>query len=213
MIIGLVGFIGSGKDTAAEYLIEKYGFQRDSFAAPLKDAVASVFGWDREMLEGRTDESRAWRECADPWWSERLGRDVTPRHTLQLWGTEVARNAYHNDIWVGSLENRLRKTQNNTVITDCRFPNEIDVIKNAGGVIIRIARGNDPEWIQEAQDYLEFPAGKPPSHLPHISEWAWLERGYDVYVSNNGPINWLHERLDGALAMLALTDANKYFIL
>jgi hypothetical protein len=207
MIIGFVGFIGSGKDTAAEYLVEKYKFRRDSFAAPLKDAVADIFDWDRQLLEGHTNESRAWRECADPWWSERLGREVTPRNTLQIWGTEVGRNAYHTDIWVASLENRLRKTTDDIVITDCRFPNEIDVIKKAGGVIVRIRRGRDPDWIQDALDYLSFPAGKPPSHIPHQSEWAWLDRHYDVLVSNNGPVKWLHERLDSMMAMLALTDA------
>ena len=208
MIIGLVGFIGSGKDTAAEHLIEKYNFQRDSFAAPLKDAVAAVFGWDREMLEGRTAASRQWREEVDVWWAQRLGiPQLTPRWILQQWGTEVGRRGFHEDIWVASLENRLRKTTNNIVITDCRFPNEIDVIKNAGGIIVRIGRGKDPDWIEDAMQYLESPIGDPPSHLPHQSEWAWLGRRYNVYVSNNGPINWLHERLDLMMADLALTNA------
>ena len=59
-IIGICGFIGSGKDTAADYLVNFHGFRRDSFAATLKDAVGAVFGWDRELLEGRTKEARAW---------------------------------------------------------------------------------------------------------------------------------------------------------
>ena len=46
MIIGFVGLIGSGKDTAADYLVNSYEFRRDSFAATLKDAVAAIFGWD-----------------------------------------------------------------------------------------------------------------------------------------------------------------------
>ena len=71
MIIGIAGFQGSGKDTIADYLQNIYGFKRDSFASTLKDAVSSVFGWDRELLEGRTKESRAWREQVDAWWSER----------------------------------------------------------------------------------------------------------------------------------------------
>ena len=208
MIIGLVGFIGSGKDTAAEYLIEKYGFQRDSFAAPLKDAVASVFGWDREMLEGRTDESRAWRECADPWWSQRLGREVTPRHTLQLWGTEVARQAYHDDIWIASLEHRVRNTTDNVVITDCRFPNEIAAIQSMGGRVIRINRGNIPDWYQEAVDYLDFPAGKPPPNLPHISEWAWMRSNWDASIHNNGDIAQLHQQVDMMIDILGIITYN-----
>ena len=65
MIIGIVGLIGSGKDTMADYLVNVHGFRRDSFAATLKDAVSAVFGWDRDMLEGRSRSSRAWREQPD----------------------------------------------------------------------------------------------------------------------------------------------------
>lgn len=196
MIIGLVGLIGSGKDTAADYLVNSHGWRRDSFAAPLKDAVATIFGWDREMLEGRTQQSRYWRECADAWWSERLGREVTPRHTLQLWGTEVGREAYHNDIWVASLENRLRHTKDNVVITDCRFPNEIEVIQRTGGKVFQIKRGADPTWIPEALDYLDFPVDSPPPHLPHASEWSWMASELDGIIDNNGTIQDLCDNLD-----------------
>jgi ABC-type glutathione transport system ATPase component len=66
-IIGIVGFIGSGKDTVADYLVNFHRFKRESFANSLKDAVSQVFGWDRELLEGRTQESREWRETKDEW--------------------------------------------------------------------------------------------------------------------------------------------------
>ena len=67
MIVGLVGLIGSGKGTVGDMLIEQ-GFVQASFAEPLKDATASIFNWDRELLAGVTDDSRAWREKVDPWW-------------------------------------------------------------------------------------------------------------------------------------------------
>jgi len=54
MIIGICGFIGCGKDTVADHLTNEHGFRRESFAGTLKDAVSVVFGWDREMLEGRS---------------------------------------------------------------------------------------------------------------------------------------------------------------
>ena len=72
MLIGLVGLIGSGKDTVAERLVSHHGYKRDSFAKSLKDATASIFGWNREMLEGKTDSSRHWREQPDKFWSEKL---------------------------------------------------------------------------------------------------------------------------------------------
>jgi len=137
MIIGICGFIGSGKDTAANYLVGWHGFRRDSFAGALKDAVAAVFGWDRELLEGSTPESRIWRETVDPWWSQRLGRpQLTPRWILQQWGTEVCRKSFHDDIWIAALENRLRTRTGHTVISDVRFPNEIATIRNQGGRVI-----------------------------------------------------------------------------
>ncbi len=151
MIIGFVGFIGSGKDTAADYLVNYHGFRRDSFANSLKDAAASVFGWDRVLLEGRTTESRKWRDQVDQWWADRLGiPTLTPRWVLQYWGTDVLRNHFHDDIWIASLENRMRKTKDNIVISDVRFPNEISAIHNAGGMVVRIKRGPDPEWYEDA---------------------------------------------------------------
>ena len=79
MIIGVVGSIGSGKDTVADYLANFHSFRRESFAASLKDAVSVIFGWDRTLLEGRTKESREWREQQDEWWTKRLGINITPR--------------------------------------------------------------------------------------------------------------------------------------
>ena len=62
MIIGLSGNIGSGKDTIANYLVDKYNFRKVSFASKLKDIVSILYDWDRIMLEGNTPESREWRE-------------------------------------------------------------------------------------------------------------------------------------------------------
>ena len=85
MIIGICGLIGSGKGTVADILQDDFGFTKISFADSLKDAVAAVFSWDRQLLEGATDESRHWREQIDPWWADRLKMpELTPRLILQL---------------------------------------------------------------------------------------------------------------------------------
>jgi hypothetical protein len=195
MIIGIAGFQGSGKDTIADYLCNIYGFKRDSFAATLKDAVAAVFGWDRELLEGRTRESRAWREQVDPWWANRLNMpELTPRYVLQVWGTEVARKSFHDDIWIASLENKLRKTNNDIVISDVRFPNEIRAIRNADGVVIRVKRGPEPEWFALAEIVNLGPTKNTKWRLSknqldaygiHASETAWIGTEFDAVIDNN----------------------------
>ena len=202
-LIALVGFIGSGKDTAADYLVNFYGFRRDSFANTLKDAVSAVFGWDRELLEGRTKEAREWREQVDSWWAERLGiLHLTPRWVLQNWGTEVCRNAFHNDIWIASLENKLRRSRNNTVISDCRFYNEVAAIKNQGGRVIWIQRGITPHWYSiatqanrgdsAAQRWLD-------QQGIHSSEYSWAGTQFDYIVENNGSIDSLYRQLNDLL--------------
>ena len=119
MIIAISGLIGSGKDTAADYLVNLHEFKRESFADNLKDAICNIFGWDREMLEGRSKSSREWREQVDPWWSARLNiPHLTPRWVLQYMGTDVIRGNFHDDMWLASLENKLRKTDDDIVISD-----------------------------------------------------------------------------------------------
>jgi hypothetical protein len=204
MIIGFVGFIGSGKDTAADYLVNFHGYRRDSFANTLKDAVACVFGWDRVLLEGRTKEAREWREQPDVWWSDRLGRHITPRLMLQLWGTEVCRNGFHDDIWIASLENKMRKTTDNIVISDVRFPNEIKAIHSAGGIVVRIKRGDDPEWYDAAASFNKGPIGNvswsiSKSYLEklniHASETAWVGGAIDHIVHNDTTIDALFAQI------------------
>ena len=198
-IIGICGFIGSGKDTAADYLVNFHEFRRDSFAATLKDAVGAVFGWDRELLEGRTKEAREWREQVDTWWSKKLDMpDLTPRWVLQYWGTEVCRKGFHDDIWIASLEARLRNSRDNIVISDCRFPNEIKAIKEAGGKVIWVQRGELPSWhiMAGKANHGDAVAAEKLKHLGvHASETAWVGTEFDTVINNNGSINSLYEQL------------------
>lgn len=198
MIIGVCGFIGSGKDTLADYLVNFHEFRRESFASTLKDAVAAVFGWDRILLEGRTKEAREWREQVDPWWAERLAMPtLTPRWVLQYWGTEVCRKAFHDDIWIASLENKLRNSKDNVVISDCRFPNEIQSIKDAGGKIVWVQRGELPDWYDvaiKANQGHNYAVQELKMRKIHASETAWVGTKFDVIVDNNSSIGDLYNQ-------------------
>lgn len=204
MLIGFTGLIGSGKNAASAYLVQEFGFKQDSFAATLKDAVAAVFGWDRHMLEGLTAESRTKRETVDAWWAERLNMpDLTPRLVLQLWGTEVCRKSFHNDIWIASLENKLRNSSDDIVITDCRFPNEVNAIRNAGGKVIRIIRGKDPEWFKYAEQAFhgdKASAIQLKKYNIHVSETSWAGVDFDYVIDNNSTIDDLYTQLSKLVA-------------
>ena len=198
MIIGICGFIGSGKDTVADYLVNFHEFRRESFANTLKDAVAAVFGWDRTLLEGRTKEAREWREQVDPWWAERLAMPtLTPRWILQYWGTEVCRKAFHDDIWIASLENKIRNSKDNVVISDCRFPNEISSIRSAGGTIVWVQRGALPDWYDiavAANQGHNYAVQDLKMRKIHASETAWVGTDFDVIVDNNSSIDDLYNQ-------------------
>ena len=201
MLVGLVGFINSGKGTVADILTRKHGFIKESFANSVKDAVSPIFGWDRKMLEGDTKESREWRETTDPWWSEKLGKDISPRLALQLMGTEAGRNVFHTDIWILSLLKRIDSNKN-YVLADVRFPNEIEQIRKSGGKILRVQRGSEPQWYDEAEElnrHTKWSGSiqKMSEYLDiHYSEWAWIGMQFDGIITNNDTLSELEIKIE-----------------
>lgn len=148
-IISISGLIGSGKSTAANFLVDN-GFTSVAYADTLKDVVALVFGWDRTLLEGDTYYSRVWRDSEDPWWTANLDMDVivTPRWALTHIGTEIMRNKFHKDVWLLCVKRRISKIKGNIVISDARFLNEIQLVRELGGTTIGIYR-KIPSWLEK----------------------------------------------------------------
>lgn len=208
-IVAINGTIGSGKDTFSKVFIDN-GYQRVSFAESLKDAVSVIFGWDREMLEGNTEESRIIREQEDTFWTGKMGRPVTPRWVLQNLGTDVLRKHFHDNIWLFSLEKRiLNMDSNKIIITDCRFPNEVQLVRNQHGIIIEVQR-ELPEWYWDAYKYnLHKDTADVDLIIPrsldsiHSSEYGWIGINHpDFIVDNSGTLNDLYNQAYDILSVI-----------
>lgn len=201
MIIGIIGFIGAGKGTVGDILVQR-GFHKDSFAAPLKDATAVIFNWPRNMLEGDTNISRLWREKKDEYWSNQFDYDFTPRLALQLMGTEVGRKIFHEDLWIISLLNRARG-YDNVVVTDVRFKNEIKTIRKNGGFVVRVKRGPEPDFYDTALKanvyYDKVSIQEMRDRKIHLSEWDWIGCEFDYVISNEGSLKDLESNVDSML--------------
>jgi len=132
MIIAFTGLPRAGKDTAAQYLVDTRNFIRRQFADPLKHAAAILLNRNRWEMDGDHGFDR---EAILPEWG------FSTRDFLQRFGTEVMRDNFGADFWVKHMRNRLQPWPGrNYVITDCRFENEAALVRELGGVVIRIVR-------------------------------------------------------------------------
>lgn len=205
MIIGICGFISSGKDTTAEYLSNNHKFIRLSFAGTVKDSLSCIFNWNRDYLEGSTIESRIWRETVDKWWSTRLNiPNFTPRWAMQNYATNIMRNHFHNDIWVACIERKIltlleSDPNQNIVITDCRFPNEIDILKRLGAKLWWICR-DIPKWYKMAITNINKGCHELifDNQSIHYSEWAWINNEFDKIIYNNSDLSNLNKQIENA---------------
>lgn len=183
-VIGVCGFKGSGKDTFSNFLVNEHKYVKLNFASALKDILSTIFGWPRELLEGDTKESREFREKVDEWWANKLSiKDLTPRMMLQMVGTDLFRVHFHDSIWVSIVEKQILKLLDGgskVVISDCRFPNEISMIKKLGGILVHVERVT-PSW------FTEYKKGKDIEEALklHPSEISWIREDFDFVISND----------------------------
>jgi hypothetical protein len=203
-IVALCGLRGAGKDSVADVLERRHGFRRFSFAGKLKDVVSALFGWDRELLDGRTEASRRWREQEDRWWGERLDMPgLTPRAALQQIGTDALRG-WHEEIWLAAAERSLAQLMSESaggggvVVTDCRFRNEISMLRHMGASVVHVRRGPLPPWLASWMERAELP--DPAKH--HVSEWEWAQDPTLLTeLDNSGTLEELPDAVDAMLRL------------
>lgn len=213
MIIGLCGLAQSGKNTAANFLLNHNIVHSEyAFAEPIKACVNALFGWNEDHAEGALKEveldvevtlerfdmfCRAWKKYGlDAYMSPlaavntlryifhiqpskwdtfkalfnkyhqiRLIGRISPRKAYQLFGTEFGRDLLGENVWVDIAPTKK------VVITDVRFPNEREWLRENGGVLVRI--NSNRETIQETG---------------HVSEKHVKEFDVDLDIHNNGTL-------------------------
>jgi hypothetical protein len=122
-IIAFAGPAGAGKTTCAQYLVQRHGYERMSFATPMYKMLEALgLGWPKTQAE---------KEANIPW----LG--VSWRHAATTLGTEWGRQMINKDLWV-ICALRACNPKGNYVIDDCRFENEATFIRGSGGLIVHI---------------------------------------------------------------------------
>lgn len=192
LIIAFAGLAGTGKDTAAAHLVQRYGFVQAAFADPIRSMALIL------MEEAGIDDAwlteRALKESPMP------GLGVSARALLQTLGTEVGRHL-SPDLWTRHMGLRLgleacsyevelwprQPVHDRIVISDCRFENEAQWVKRYGGHIIRLHRHQAGEVRN------------------HASEAQVLSLPADVDIHNHGlTVDGLHALLDGAMATLGI---------
>jgi len=129
-IVGFSGLKGSGKSFLAEHLVKKYGYERYSYADPIKKAVAAILNVSYDWVHHNKENYIYFGDD-----------EISVRRIIQTLGTEWGRDTISTNIWVFSLLSSIKASGNFNkfvVIDDVRFDNEAKAIKEKGGVIINI---------------------------------------------------------------------------
>jgi hypothetical protein len=181
LLIGLVGKKNSGKTTVTEYLQSKYRFEEVVFADPLKQVVEIIFGFDYDMLLGNTPEKRVLRNTLrDPIWN------MTPVQAMQQLGTEVFRDNFDKETWVkiaGRKVDNFLSQGKSVVVSDVRFGNEIEFIRQKGGqIIVLYENAQDTKILTEEE--LERIKGTPEGHASETSFQAHIDYNKDILIRN-----------------------------
>ena len=176
MIVGLSGKARSGKGAVASRLTGMHGFVEAAFADKLKSCCKAIFRLTDNQLYGDA------KDIEDSFWED------TPRNILQKVGTECLRMGYRGDVWIKALEREIHANPGvNFVVSDCRFPNELEAIKAWGGKLVRIERPGGPQ-IETGQ------------HASEVASDAWT--AWDYAIVNGSTLPVLYQSVDTMMSVM-----------
>jgi dephospho-CoA kinase len=204
MIIGLCGEKQSGKDTVAAYLIKHYEFERRAFADPLKRSVAALLGIPYHEVDLHKNDATVHislgyhntvvsedAQAAFPHlssWSP-IVEPLTFRSFLQRYGTESHRDVFGEDFWVDqTLPINGYYPGRKIVLTDVRFENEAERVRQIGGSVVRIYRSQTLNKDSHPSENYDFP-------VDHI-------------LYNNDGLNELWNKVEMLLMLLGEQEKN-----
>lgn len=139
-LIALAGRKQSGKTSACEYISKTFTQQKQeisciyNFADSLKQLCQDILGLTYRQCYGTDDQKN---ELVDCYWDN---KQLSAREVMQIVGTDMFRKLQHN-VWANAT---IRQIKNEALpfalIADCRFPNEVDIVREAGGLVIKLNR-------------------------------------------------------------------------
>lgn len=161
-IIGITGKARSGKDTIKDIILDNFAAWGYSFAEPM-------YSMTRVLGVNSRDFSDAFKEKPISKFAAR-GIDVSPRKLLQTLGTEWGRQLISPDIWISFAAEQFEDHGSGMVISDVRFENEADFVRNNGGTLIHVRRSSLPDT------------------RSHVSESGVEFKDGDIVISNDGTL-------------------------
>lgn len=191
ILVGLSGYARSGKDEAAKVLVEEYGFERVAFADKLRDflyALNPIVSIEHDFKEGYIDPIRyvtvRLRDVIDEYGWDGYKNTVFVheiRPLLQRLGTEAGRQTLWDSLWIDAAFHDL-KEDGKYVVTDARFPNEAEAIKERGGYLWRVERAGVGPALS-------------PDGTAHASETSLDNWEFDSHIENNGSLEDYHKKI------------------
>lgn len=173
-LIGVAGLARTGKDTVGQYLTQQYNYVRVSLADPIKHYI--------HVLNPYLADGRRIVDVVEEIGIEAAKEIEEVRRLYQVFGTDVGRDI-DNNMWLNLAGRRLDQLEK-AVITDVRFPNEAEFVRERGGVVI----------------YIDRPAAVKVNN--HASENGLCSEYYDYLIVNNGNLAQLHFKVDTILQKL-----------